>query len=233
MQKYWLLMASITLSISMLAACNTSEDTNSGQGTTSSEVEEVDQEETTTPEETVEETEDESTDDTNSEEVTEERGPEKTLSFSVKGEPKEETATLTNSDEQNYSIYKLEGFELTGEEPNKDSLYLTENDAVFMRIETLSKADASIDFVRENMLQTMAAVSIGSEPVTIEDDAKLPQGNGISNQSGVEVVTDLGTVSGIVFEQGDLIVRLTIFDRKNESMTDAFLKMGETIGIKE
>jgi hypothetical protein len=49
----------------------------------------------------------------------------------------------------------------------------------------------------------------------------------------VEVVTDLGTVSGIVFEQGDLIVRLTIFDRKNESMTDAFLKMGETIGIKE
>ncbi|MDX1770676.1 MAG: hypothetical protein R3328_04050, partial [Planococcaceae bacterium] len=172
MQKYWLLMASITLSISMLAACNTSEDSNSGQGNTSSEVEEVEQEETTTPEET----EDESTDDTNSEEVTEERGPEKTLSFSVKGEAKEETATLTNSDEQNYSIYKLEGFELTGEEPNKDSLYLTENDAVFMRIETLSKADASIDFVRENMLQTMAAVSIGSEPVTIEDDAKLPQG---------------------------------------------------------
>jgi hypothetical protein len=163
MQKYWLLMASITLSISMLAACNTSEDTNSGQGTTSSEVEEVEQEETTTPEETVEETEDESTDDTNSEEVTEERGPEKTLSFSVKGEAKEETATLTNSDEQNYSIYKLEGFELTGEEPNKDSLYLTENDAVFMRIETLSKADASIDFVRENMLQTMAAVSIESQ----------------------------------------------------------------------
>ncbi len=233
MQKYWLLMASITLSISMLAACNTSEDTNSGQGNTSSEVEEVEQEETTTPEETVEEAEEESTEETNSEEVAEERGPEKTLSFSVKGEAKEETATLTNSDEQNYSIYKLEGFELTGEEPNKDSLYLTENDAVFMRIETLSKADASIDFVRENMLQTMAAVSIGSEPVTIEDDAKLPQGNGISNQSGAEVVTDLGTVSGIVFEQGDLIVRLTIFDRKNESMTDAFLKMGETIGIKE
>lgn len=229
MQKYWLLMASITLSISMLAACNTSEDTNSGQGNTSSEVEEVDQEETTAPEQT----EDESTDDTNSEEVTEERGPEKTLSFSVKGEAKEETATLTNSDEQNYSIYKLEGFELTGEEPNKDALYLTENDAVFMRIETLSKADASIDFVRENMLQTMAAVSIGSEPVTIEDEAKLPRGTGISNQSGVEVVTDLGTVSGIVFEQGDLIVRLTIFDRKNESMTDAFLKMGETIGMKE
>ena len=65
MQKYWLLMASLTLSISMLAACNTSEDTNSGQGTTSSEVEEVEQEETTTPEETVEETEDESTEDTN------------------------------------------------------------------------------------------------------------------------------------------------------------------------
>lgn len=232
MQKYWLLMATITLSISLLAACNTSDDTNSGQENTPSEVEEVEQQETTTPEEEPVE-EESTTEDTNSEEVTEERGPEKTLSFNVKGEAKEETATLTNSDEQNYSIYKLEGFELTGEEPNKDSLYLTENDAVFMRIETISKADSSIEFVRDNMLQTMAAVSIGSEPVTIEDDAKLPQGNGISNQSGTEVNTDLGTVSGIVFEQGDLIVRLTIFDRKNESMTDAFLKMGETIGIKE
>lgn len=231
MQKYWLLMATITLSISLLAACNTSEDKNSGQENTSSEVEEVEQATTTPEEEPVEE--ESTTEDTNSEEVTEERGPEKTLSFNVKGEAKEETATLTNSDEQNYSIYKLEGFELTGEEPNKDSLYLTENDAVFMRIETISKADSSIEFVRDNMLQTMAAVSIGSEPVTIEDDAKLPQGNGISNQSGTEVNTDLGTVSGIVFEQGDLIVRLTIFDRKNESMTDAFLKMGETIGIKE
>lgn len=229
MQKYWLLMASLTLSISMLAACNTSSDTTSGSENTSKDVEEVNQEETTT-EETDEET---TTEDSNSEEVTEERGPEKTLSFSVKGEAKEETATLTNSDEQNYSIYKLEGFELTGEEPNKDSLYLSENDAVFMRIETISKDDASLEFVRDNMLQTMAAVSIGSEPAPIEDDAKLPQGNGISNQSGTEVVTDLGTVSGIVFERGNLIVRLTIFDRKNESMTDAFLKMGETIGMKE
>lgn len=90
MHKYWLLMASITLSISMLAACNTSEDTNSGQGNTSSEVEEVDQKETTAPEKT----EDESTDDTNSEEVTEERGPEKTLSFSVKGEAKKRLLLL-------------------------------------------------------------------------------------------------------------------------------------------
>ncbi|MET1013777.1 MAG: hypothetical protein ABWX61_04620 [Paenisporosarcina sp.] len=239
MQKYWLLIASITLSISMLAACNTSDGTNSGQGNTSSDIEEVDQKETTTPEEDSEEA-DTSSEDDNATEVTAdsetgtiERGPEKSLSFNIKGEAKEETATLTKSDGQNYSLYKLDGFELTGEEPNKDSLYLAENDAVFMRIETISKDDASIEIIQKNMLDTMEAVSISSEPAQILEESRLPQGNGISNPVASEVKAELGTVTGIVFEQGNLIVRLTIFDRNTESMTDAFLKMGETIAVNE
>jgi hypothetical protein len=238
MQKYWLLMASITLSISMLAACNTSNDTNSGQENTTSEVEEGEQEETTPDEETEEqadasseETETETTTDT--EEVIEERGTEKSLSYNINGDTKEETATLTNSEEQNYSLYKLDDFELTGEEPNKDSLYLAENDAVFMRIETIPQEESSIDYVRENMRQTMQAVGISSPPSDITEDDKLPQGNGITSQAGSEVKTELGTVSGYVFEQGNLIVRLTIFDRNSANMTDAFLKMGETIAAKE
>ncbi len=228
MKKYWLLLASISLAVSILSACNTDTGTNNGEKTEPTVVED----ETANGEETEPTVvEDETT--TDEKETLEERESEKTLSYTVNGEEKEEVATLTESDEQNYSIYKLEDFKLTGEEPNKDALYLTENDAVFMRIETLSKDEGSIEIVGQNMKDTLSAVSIGQEPTTIEDDLKLPQGENISKQAGMEITTDLGTVTGIVFEKDNLIVRLTIFDRKSYNLTDAFLKMGETIAVKQ
>lgn len=230
MKKTWLLFASITLAISMLSACNTTNESKGNEKETDTQVEsgETNGEENAeevVEEEVVEETEEEQP-------VTTERGPEKTLTYSVNDEEKEETATLTDSDEQNYSIYKLDGFSLTGEEPNKDSLYLDDNPAVFMRVETISKDDASLEIIANNMFETIAAVSVNKEPVEIEKD-KLPQGEGILNPSGYLTTFELGTVSGYVFEQGNMIVRLTIFDQESVKLTDAFLKMGETIGSKK
>lgn len=230
MKKTWLLFASITLAISMLSACNTTNESKGNEKETDTQVEsgETNGEENAeevVEEEVVEETEEEQP-------VTTERGPEKTLTYSVNDEAKEETATLTDSDEQNYSIYKLDGFSLTGEEPNKDSLYLDDNPAVFMRVETISKDDASLEIIANNMFETIAAVSVNKEPVEIEKD-KLPQGEGILNPSGYLTTFELGTVSGYVFEQGNMIVRLTIFDQESVKLTDAFLKMGETIGSKK
>jgi hypothetical protein len=227
MQKYWLLLASLSLTVSMLSACNSNGESNGDGGEPSKEVETEETQDETSPEDEVVEEE-----TSEKETATEERDTEKTLSYTLDGDTKEETAPLTNSDEQNYSIYKLDGFELTGEEPNKDTLFWEENDALFMRIETISKDDASFEIISENMVQTMAAVSFEGEPKAITDKNKLPQGKGISNPIGMEVTVDLGTVSGIVFEQGNLIVRLTIFDRKSANLTDAFLKMGETIAVK-
>lgn len=220
MKKYWLLLASISLTVSILSACNTKTETNNGEGTDPNDV----------VEETVVVDEPANGEDEN---TMEERESEKTLSYSLNDEDKEEVAILTESDEQNYSIYKLENFELTGEEPNKDALYLTENDAVFMRIETISKDDSSIEIVKQNMMDTLSAVSIGQDPDIITEESKLPQGQGISQQARMEVTTDLGTVTGIAYERGNLIVRLTIFDRKSYNLTDAFLKMGETIAMKQ
>lgn len=230
MKKTWLLFASLTLAISMLSACNTTNESKGNEKETDTQVEsgETNGEENAeevVEEEVVEETEEEQP-------VTTERGPEKTLTYSVNDEEKEETATLTDSDEQNYSIYKLDGFSLTGEEPNKDSLYLDDNPAVFMRVETISKDDASLEIIANNMFETIAAVSVNKEPVEIEKD-KLPQGEGILNPSGYLTTFELGTVSGYVFEQGNMIVRLTIFDQESVKLTDAFLKMGETIGSKK
>ena len=227
MKKTWILFASLTLAISMLSACNSTNESNGNEPTTEVETEKTNGEETAevVEEEVVEETEEQQP-------ATEERGPEKTLTYLVNEEVKEDTAKLTNSDEQNYSLYKLDGYSLTGEEPNKDSLYLDENPAVFMRVETISKDDASYEIIAENMSETIAAVSVGKEPVQIAKD-KLPQSEGIVNPIGFQTTFELGTVSGYVFEQGNLIVRLSIFDQKSVNLTDAFLKMGETVAAKK
>lgn len=235
MKKTWILFASLTLAISMLSACNSSNESNGNEdeSTTQVETEKTNGEETA--EEVVEETETtEETEEVAEEQqpATEERGPEKTLTYLVNEEVKEDTAKLTDSDEQNYSLYKLDGYSLTGEEPNKDSLYLDENPAVFMRVETISKDDASYEIIADNMVETIAAVSVGKEPVEIAKE-KLPQGDGVVNPIGYETTFELGTVSGYVFEQGNLIVRLSIFDQKSVNLTDAFLKMGETVAAKK
>ena len=229
MKKTWLLFASITLAISMLSACNSTNESKGNNNETDTQVESGE----TNGEEKAEEVEEEVVEETEEEQpVTTERGPEKSLTYSVNDEVKEETAKLTDSDEQNYSIYKLDGFSLTGEEPNKDSLYLDDNPAVFMRVETISKDDASLEIIASNMFETIAAVSVNKEPFEIEKD-KLPQGEGISNASGYLTTFELGTVSGYVYEQGNLIVRLTIFDQESVKLTDAFLKMGETVAAKK
>ncbi|PUB17985.1 hypothetical protein [Paenisporosarcina sp. OV554] len=221
MKKTWLLFASLTLAISMLAACNSTNKSKENEDETDTQVESGE----TTGEETSEENVEEPT-------TSENRDSEKTLTYSVNKEVKEATAKLTESKEQNYSLYKLDGFTLTGEEPNKDSLYLDDNPAVFMRVETISKDDASLEIIAKNMHETMTSVSINKEPIEIGAD-KLPKGEGVLNPSGYQTTFELGTVSGFVFEQGNLIVRLTIFDQKSVNQTDAFLKMGETIAAKK
>lgn len=222
MKKTWLLIALLTLVISMLAACTKDESTSKDKSNTQVETEETKDVEVN-PEEVENEQE---------QPETEERGTDKILTYLVGGEVKENSAKLTESNEQNYSMYKVDGFSLTGEEPNKDALLLEENSAVSMRIETISKDVASYEIIANNMKETMAAVSFGKEPLQIGDKEKLPQGEGISNQIGYEMTAEIGTVTGIVFEKDNLIVRLTIFDRNAYNLTDAFLKMGETIAEK-
>ncbi len=212
MKKTWLFFASLTFAISMLAACTSTNKTEENENKSDTQVK--------SGEETTEKSAEEST--------TLERDSEKTLTYSVNKELKETTATLTESDEQNFSLYKLDGYTLTGEESNINSLSLDDNPAVFMKVETVSKDDASLEIIAKNMHESIRSVSINKEPVEIGKD-KLPKGEGVINPSGYQTTFELGTVSGYVFEQGNLIVRLTIFDQKKLNQTDAFLKMGETV----
>lgn len=137
-------------------------------------------------------------------------------------------ATLTESDEQPYALKVLPGYTLTSEEPGRDSLYSNTNESAFMRIETKTTEDGLYDYLAENMQEVLKASSDGVEPEEVKD-VYANSNEGVSNVQAFKVETATGPVTGVLFEKGDMIVRLTIFDAQDGEFTNEFLKMGETI----
>ena len=76
---------------------------------------------------------------------------------STSSSPEELEGTVVQSDNQNFAITVVAGFELTGEEPNKDLLFNKENDAQSMRIETFKEAEVNITDVTNNLVETLKA----------------------------------------------------------------------------
>lgn len=139
-------------------------------------------------------------------------------------------AQPVDSDEQDYTIHLLPNYTLTSEEPGKDSLYLDADGAIFMRIETMPTEEGTYDHLLENMLISLEASSSGTaKPVQLTDEASLPAGEAIEHAQTHTIETAEGPVTGILFEKGSMIVRLTIFDSPEAKYFNDFLAMGETI----
>ncbi|WP_342512775.1 hypothetical protein MKY34_19510 [Sporosarcina sp. FSL K6-1522] len=136
---------------------------------------------------------------------------------------------LTQSDEQDYAIAILPNYTLTSEEPGKDSLYVNNDESIFMRIETVAKENASYDSLVEDTKNMLEAISDGNTPSELTDTASLPAGEGIDNVTALTVKTPAGSFTGMVFERDGLLIKLTIFDSAQEEHFQNFLKMGETI----
>ncbi len=140
------------------------------------------------------------------------------------------TATVVESDEQDYSLSLLPEYALTSEEPGKDSLYLNEDGSIFMRIETMLAEEGTYDYLHDNMLTILEASSANaSTPEELNDEASLPSGEAIQEVKAYSVDSETGPVTGIIFERDGLIVRLTIFDSLEADYFDKFLAMGETV----
>lgn len=174
------------------------------------------------------------------EEDEEVKNDESTENDSVNTEAKDETvsnnttdlkneATLVDSDAQDFSMYVLPGYKLTSEEPGRDSLYSESDESFFMRIETMPKEEGTYDYLAENMLTLLDATSDGDAPVELSEASTLPSGDGITNVKAYSVKAETGPVTGILFERGDLIVRLTIFDSPEAKYFKDSLQMGETV----
>lgn len=226
MNKKLFLAASVLAVSGLMAACGSDE---TSEGTT---------EETST--ETVEEQDDTATsDDGTEEESTEEaeQEPESSEAVEESEEPAEEPAehnpavsegTLTSSDSQSYEIYLLPAYELTAEEPNKDVVFATGNDALFMRIETFNPDEADFAFAKESIQQTVQA---SNENAELTELASF-EGAEFKNSALYEIPTENGKVTGVAFEKDGLVVKLTIFDLTESHVTEEFLNMGKTVSAK-
>ncbi len=237
MKKNWRLLYAIMAIALILSACGTTDadqddvGESGGSETPISEVEETNEEDANgdeTNEDAVNEDETENAtdeDSTNDKQLTEDE---------VSTETETETdflneAMQVESDAQDFSVYLLPEYKLTSEEPGKDSLYLEADDSRFMRIETMSPEDFTYEYLEENMLAVLEASSGGKTPVEITDEQSLPSDNNLTNAKAYTVDVEEGTVTGILFEREDLLVRLTIFDSAEAEHFEDFLHMGETI----
>lgn len=150
---------------------------------------------------------------------------EQNLQYSVNGEAKEETAFLKSSDNQLYSMYVLPEFELTAEEPQKDVLYLTENDHVFMRIELLPP-DVQWDMVEENTKAQLQAVDETVQSIEVPSgDEFFKDAIAMESTNGDDVVTSY------LIKNSNQPLKLTLFTKKDLDYKDAFVQMGKTILI--
>ena len=142
---------------------------------------------------------------------------EQNLQYTWNGKTKEETAFLKKSDNQPFSLYVLQDYDLSAEEPGKDIVFLKDDDSVYMRIELLE--DANWDEVEQNAKDQLKTISDNLEAPALD----------IENGTAYEVSTTEGeVVTSILLKDEKAPLRLTLFTKKNQDYRNAFLEMAKT-----
>ncbi|MCM3756550.1 MSCRAMM family adhesin SdrC [Sporosarcina aquimarina] len=167
-------------------------------------------------------TEEDSTSDSNSEADSSESNEVATLPDAVE----------TESDEQPFKMQVLPTYELTSEEPGRDILYLKEHEDKFMVIGTMQATETDFDKAVENMKETLAATSTDASPVELTDETKLPTSKELEKVQAYRVTSADGPITAMIFQKGELIVRVMMYDNNDESYYEEYLKMAETIQPK-
>lgn len=218
MKKNILLLCAICMSLFLLVACGTADETN---------------DEKTPNDEANTEVENKNENEKNTDEMTNDEGNQsaqdeaKTITY----DSKEQTITkeTTLIEEETYTIEVAEGFEFTNEEPGKDLIFYKENDQISMRIEVVSVNDSTYEHIVTNTEELMAAINEQFESYDIQH---YIEGNDtIEKAVAYKATYEEDEVIGVVYEKDDLIVRLTIFDQ-DEELKDALIQMGLTIKAK-
>lgn len=157
---------------------------------------------------------------------------EKTLLHVRNNEKISETATLIESDNQNFVMYVLPGYTLSAEEPGKDVLLFDDNGEISMRIETVALNESNYSDMLQSTVAFMEAGSTTGKTQVYSDIAPF-QSEKVKNVNGF--VNDFGKdrVTALLFETEDFFVRLTVFDSKEEDLTNALFTMGTTITAKK
>ncbi|MGM9928216.1 MAG: hypothetical protein ACI35P_09725 [Bacillus sp. (in: firmicutes)] len=150
---------------------------------------------------------------------------EQVLTYQLHNETIKETATLTNSDNQGYSMYVLPSFTLTGEEPRKDSLFLTDADYISMRIELLGDNPDWEQYEQNIPIE----LEYFNTDITNPTDHSLQ----MDNASIYEASNGEETVTIYLVKNENQPMKLTIFTRADEDYRSAFVEMAKTIQVNQ
>lgn len=149
---------------------------------------------------------------------------EKVISYKLHGEIHKQLAVYQESDIQDYFLFVLPGYVLTGEEPMSDILYFEEESNQNMRIQLLPKNN-QIDDAVNTMKEQLKAVNDEVLEVTEKADW-LEEAYVYKSHNNEDLVI------GVLIEHDQFLLKLTIFTKLEKDFTDPFLKMAETITFK-
>jgi len=155
------------------------------------------------------------------------RLPEKKLTYEMEGMKEQKTAFLKTSKNQNYTLYVIDGYDLTEEEPRKDIITYNENDKLWMRVEVLEKGQDLSD-VKANSLETLKAGYGNAKEVMDFSNDK----NDIDSVFTGESKTEKGAVYLVKETEDHPALRLTMFAPLETESFEPFLEMARTIQIQ-
>jgi hypothetical protein len=144
---------------------------------------------------------------------------EKKLSYTKDGKPFEEMAYLKTSENQGFSLYALEGWELDAEEPNSDVLL---KDDAFVRIRLIQPEDGEMDYTK---LVEEQAKAVSSEAYRNEA-AGL---NGILKDAVWWKAYTEDTAVNVLWIKGITPMLLTIHTPRDQEVLEPIFAMLETI----
>ncbi|RAK15463.1 hypothetical protein B0I26_12133 [Anoxybacillus vitaminiphilus] len=154
MKNRWKILTMLVLVLSLISGCGTKEDNKPVNSSQPAEEQKdndttLDNEPAENPKKEDEPTSNSKTAEASKNENDQDEQPvrllEKQLSYTIDGKTHEETAFLKTSDNQGFSMYVFEGWELEAEEPNSDVLL---KDDLFVRIRLIYPEDAEVDYTK-------------------------------------------------------------------------------------
>lgn len=154
------------------------------------------------------------------------RLPEQNLTYEENGQAVEKTGFLNTSDNQNYSMYVLDGYTLEEEEPGKDVIMLSNDQKSFMRIEVVP-ADMDLTTVEDIVKTTAEAIS----PEAEKYEAFKKEGM-LKDAVWYKAATEEDMVN-LILVKGETPIKLSIYTPKDQENIAPFLAMAETIEGKK
>jgi len=162
--------------------------------------------------------------DTSSDEQTI-RLPEQMMTYENEGMQEEKMGFLKTSENQKYSLYVLEGYTFTEEEPRKDVIYYDANDALWMRIEVLPN-NVDWDKIEQEAIKGLEAVS-----ADVQKNSVTSYNEDFSFRSVYSASNDKDRITSYLVKESDKrpAMRLTIFTPVETENVNAFLEMTRSI----